>query len=84
MIFLAAGVRCLQWLFLNHPDSGFIFKILAHTSGVINGSMGPFAVTIPSLVSSAWFPPNQRTMATGLSWLLLESGNALGFILGKK
>ena len=82
MILLAAAVRCLQWLFLDHQHSGFIFKILAHTGGVINGSMGPFVVTLPSVVSSAWFPPHQRTMATGISWLLLESGNSLGFIIG--
>ena len=44
--------------------------------------MGPFVVTLPSIVSSLWFPPGQRTVATGLSWLLLETGNALGFILG--
>ena len=82
MIFLAAALRCLQWLFLDHPHSSLIFKILAHTGGVINGSMGPFVVTLPSVVSSAWFPPHQRTMATGISWLLLESGNSLGFIIG--
>ena len=83
MIFLAAAIRCLQWLYLDHQHSGFIFKILAHTCGVINGSMGPFVVTLPSVVSSAWFPPHQRTMATGISWLLLESGNSLGFIIGR-
>ena len=79
---MGAGIRCLQWLFLDNPQSGFIFKILAHTGGILNGSMGPFVVTIPSMVSSYWFPPNQRTMATGLSWLFLEGGNALGFIIG--
>ena len=81
-ILVGAGVRCLQWVFLDHPQSGLIFKILAHTGGILNGSMGPFVVTIPSVVSSYWFPPNQRTMATGLSWLFLEGGNALGFIIG--
>ena len=44
--------------------------------------MGPFVVSLPSLVSSLWFPAHQRTMATGLSWLCLEGGNALGFIIG--
>ena len=44
--------------------------------------MGPFVVSLPSMVSSLWFPVHQRTMATGLSWLCLEAGNALGFIIG--
>ena len=44
--------------------------------------MGPFVVSLPSVVSSLWFPAHQRTMATGLSWLCLEGGNALGFIIG--
>ena len=111
---LGAGVRCLQWLYLDHPDAGFIFKILAHTGKIISYHcfcnlhcyrwhhqwkhgkylkiitdhylmciiQGPFVVTLPSIVSSLWFPPHQRTMATGLSWLMLESGNALGFIIG--
>ena len=118
-ILAGAAVRCLQWMFLNNSQSGLIFKILAHTGkkntknvpnflwylpgGILNGSMGPFCVTIPSVVSSNWFPPHQRTMATGqklhtfyfyhffttfsitsvgLSWFLLEGGNALGFIIG--
>ena len=82
MMLVGSGVRCLQWLFLDHQNSGTIFKVLAHIGGILNGSMGPFVVTIPSVVSSLWFPPNQRTMATGVSWLMLESGNALGFIIG--
>ena len=79
---LGAGVRCAQWLFLDYANSGTIFKILAHICGILNGSMGPFVVTMPSVVSSLWFSPNERTLATGLSWLMLESGNALGFIIG--
>ena len=30
-ILAGAAVRCLQWMFLNHSQSGLIFKILAHT-----------------------------------------------------
>ena len=33
-ILIGTGIRCLQWLFLDHPDAGFIFKILAH-AGIV-------------------------------------------------
>ena len=46
-----------------------IFQIsirLAHVGGILNGTAGVCVCVIPSVISALWFPPGQRTTATGI------------------
>ena len=38
--------------------------------------------SVPPALSSLWFPPNERTTATGISTVFNQLGNAGGFLLG--
>lgn len=74
---------------------------LSNVGSILNGGAGVVACVCPSVISALWFPPGQRTTATGsgviimhgihainllshkgLSWVMLELGNAVGFLLG--
>ena len=78
LMFLGTGLRCCQFFL----TSGSMFKWLAHVGAILNGSAGVMVCVIPSVISSLWFPPDERTTATGISWFFLEFGNALGFLIG--
>ena len=53
-----------------------------HLGQFITGLGGPVAMAAAPLVSSAWFPPDQRTTATAISSLACYSGTALSFVIG--
>ena len=38
---------------------------ICHACAILNGIAGIVVFSAPSAVSSAWFPPNERTTATG-------------------
>ena len=38
---------------------------LSHIGGILNGTAGVVVCVIPSVISALWFPPGQRTTATG-------------------
>ncbi|XP_072020389.1 solute carrier family 49 member 4-like [Amphiura filiformis] len=68
-------VRCL-------PVGVENLKWTANIGQFFIGLAGPFLVQGPSLVSSAWFPPHQRTTATAISSIAMELGMAASFIIG--
>ena len=65
MMAAGTGIRCLQVLYLENSNSGTIFQILSHVGGILNGTAGVVVCVIPSVISALWFPPGQRTTATG-------------------
>lgn len=58
------------------------FTLLAHAGAVLNGFAGIIIGAAPSLISSRWFPPNERTTATGIGCTFNQLGNAGGFFFG--
>lgn len=82
LMLLGTGVRCIQGFFLTSPKAGIIFQGLAHLGAILGGSAGAVSCVLPSVISSLWFPTNERTIATGLSWVFLDLGNAIGILLG--
>ena len=65
MIATGTGIRCIQFFYIRHKHSGFIFKILANIGGILNGTAGVCVCVIPSVITALWFPAGQRTTATG-------------------
>ena len=47
-----------------------------------NGLAGPVTQAGPPVLSSLWFPPNQRTTATALASLTGSLGIAVSFLIG--
>ncbi|XP_028395717.1 solute carrier family 49 member 4 homolog [Dendronephthya gigantea] len=71
--FLGSALRCIP------TDSNSTTTILMHSGQFIiclAGGMSPAA-----LISSTWFPPNQRTTSTAISTVSSYIGTALGFII---
>ena len=49
---------------------------------LLNGFAGPVTQAGPTLLSSAWFPPKQRTTATAVAALCGSLGVAMSFVIG--
>ncbi|KAK3894940.1 hypothetical protein Pcinc_001318 [Petrolisthes cinctipes] len=75
MMAMGTAVRCFT-------TEEYSFTILAHIGAVLNGFAGIIIGAAPSLVSSRWFPPNERTTATAIGCTFNQLGNAGGFFLG--
>ena len=73
---IGSGLRCLPI-----ADVG-VMTWLIHLGQFVTGIGGPVAMAAAPLVSSAWFPPHQRTTATAISSLACYSGTALSFVIG--
>jgi FLVCR family MFS transporter len=56
---------------------------LANAGAFLNGAAGPVAMAASPVLSSVWFPPNERTTATAISSTLNYLGVALSFVVGK-
>lgn len=72
---LGTAVRCIS---MNET----FFTWMAHTGANFNGIAGIVMCAVPPALSSLWFPPNERTTATGISSVFNQLGNAGGFLLG--
>ena len=55
---------------------------MSHLCAILNGVAGVVVFSAPSAVSSAWFPPAERTTATAVGILFNNLGNALSFFAG--
>lgn len=55
---------------------------LIHTGQFLNDLAAPVAMGAPPLVSSTWFPPNQRATATAISSLTSYVGISISFGVG--
>ncbi|XP_014467842.1 PREDICTED: disrupted in renal carcinoma protein 2-like [Dinoponera quadriceps] len=56
---LATFIRCVS-------SKERIFTITAHTAAILNGLSGVILGPATALVSAVWFPPGERTTATGI------------------
>ena len=71
--FFGSALRCIP------TDSNKIATVLMHCGQFIIGIAG--GLSPAALISSTWFPPNQRTTSTALSTVASYVGSALGFII---
>lgn len=72
MMLLGTLLRCL-------PLGITPFTWMCHLCAILNGIAGIVVFSAPSAVSSAWFPPNERTTATGIAIVFNNLGNAFSF-----
>jgi len=70
LCFVGSGLRCFT---THNPEA----TILIHIGQFCNGLAGPVAMSAGPVLSSTWFPMNQRTTATAI----LVASNYLGFAL---
>ncbi|XP_066916463.1 solute carrier family 49 member 4 homolog [Clytia hemisphaerica] len=57
-------------------------KTYMNTGQILNGLGGMLAQAAGPVVSSNWFPPDERTRATAISTLASQGGLALSYIIG--
>ena len=72
IIILKADIVYIKYLCSNR---------LSHICAILNGMAGVVVFSAPSAVSSAWFPPGERTTATGIAIVFNNLGNAVSFLL---
>ncbi|CAK8671684.1 solute carrier family 49 member 4 homolog isoform X1 [Clavelina lepadiformis] len=72
---IGAGIRCFP-LHVN------IIKYFIHFAHFLNGIGGCVVMAAPPLLSSTWFPPNERITATSISTLLNYMGTGTAYIIG--
>jgi len=58
------------------------FTVVCHMVAVINAIAGPIAMGAPIQISSAWFPPHERTRATSIGQMFNPLGVGFSFFLG--
>ncbi|KAK7495693.1 hypothetical protein BaRGS_00013140 [Batillaria attramentaria] len=75
LIALGTALRCIT---MDPPAVTW----LMHVGQMLNGLAGPVAMAGPVVVSSVWFPPEQRTTATAIGNVFAAAGNAVSFVLG--
>jgi MFS family permease len=63
-------------------DASFCSIILLHFSYISNAFAGPIAVSAPSLLANAWFPANERGLATGVAVAFNTFGLVFSYFCG--
>jgi nitrate/nitrite transporter NarK len=63
-------------------DASFTSVILLHFSYISNAFAGPIAVSAPSLLANAWFPANERGLATGVAVAFNTFGLVFSYFCG--
>ncbi|XP_064594844.1 solute carrier family 49 member 4 homolog isoform X1 [Liolophura sinensis] len=76
--FVVAAGAALRCITFQQPYATW----LIHGGQFLNGLGGPVAMAACTVVSSTWFPPNQRTTSTSIGNLLNAVGVAVSFIIG--
>ena len=71
--FFGSALRCIP------TNDNTIETVLMHCGQFIIGLAG--GMSPAALISSTWFPPNQRTTTTAISTVATYIGTALGFII---
>ena len=61
---------------------GASFLWLSHVGSIFNGIAGALVMSAPSALSAAWFPPNERMIATSISQAFAFLGSGLSFLVG--
>lgn len=63
-------------------DASSSSVILLHFSYILNAFAGPIAVSAPSLLANAWFPANERGLATGVAVAFNTFGLVFSYFCG--
>ena len=66
----------------NYTTAATPTQYLLHAGQFLNGLAGPVAMSTPPVVSSLFFPPNQRATATSIMAVSNYLGVALTFLVG--
>lgn len=74
---LGTVLRCCHYF-----ASSYIFLISCHICAILNGIAGVTIMAAPPLISSHWFPPDQRTTATSINQAANMLGNGLSMLMG--
>ena len=53
-----------------------------HACAILNGVSGVTIMAAPPLISSQWFPPDQRTTATSINQAANMLGNGVAMLVG--
>ncbi|XP_066951454.1 solute carrier family 49 member 4 homolog isoform X2 [Macrobrachium rosenbergii] len=61
-------------------NSDILFKVMCHIGAIVNGAVGPIVMISPPVIAALWFPPNERTTATGCGQLFNLLGNAGSYL----
>ena len=82
-IVLIAGMMLLGTLLRCIPRENIkIFTWTSHICAILNGIAGVVVFAAPPAVSAAWFPPEERTIATGVAIVSNNLGSAFSFLFG--
>ena len=76
MMVLGAAMRCV------FTSNISIFTYSSHICAILNGIAGVVVFSAPPAVSAAWFPPEERTIATGVAIVSNNLGSAFSFLAG--
>ena len=78
LLAVGCGMRC--FVPTAPQGAGTYWTILFHIGHLLNGIVGVAVMTIPTRVSSLWFPPKERTWATAIATTAQPLGVALAFV----
>ena len=82
-VILIAGMMVLGTILRCIPtDNINIFTRTSHFCAILNGIAGVVVFSAPPAVSAAWFPPGERTIATGVAIVSNNLGSAFSFLAG--
>ena len=76
MMVAGAAMRCI------FTSNIGIFTYSSHICAILNGIAGVVVFSAPPAVSAAWFPPEERTIATGVAIVSNNLGSAFSFLAG--
>ena len=77
---IGAFFRFIPTIFYNSMDSNWIFNYIFFGQ-FLAAVTQPFFCNIPPGVSNAWFPDNERDLATAIGNIASTAGNAIGLLL---
>ena len=96
LVALGTVLRCVHCVFKNNlfflirfvlsPPfslrSLFLLYLSSHACAILNGISGVTIMAAPPLISSHWFPPEERTTATSINQAANMLGNGLSMLVG--
>ena len=75
----SVAIGCCLRILSSEPD---VATPLIHMGQFVIGIGGPVAQSSATVISSTWFPANQRTTATAIASLAAYVGTAISFVIG--
>ncbi|XP_064082216.1 solute carrier family 49 member 4-like isoform X2 [Macrobrachium nipponense] len=60
--------------------SDVLFLVMCHIGAILNGAVGPLVLQSSAMIAAMWFPPSERTTATGCGQLITLMGGAGSYL----